>query len=84
MSWIWTHDVKSQQCIYFTLPYRIIAGFGACACNRKTMFWDLTENVGAPIIDITVNFCVPIFEQRRMLTYRHMRQKMRQYGNSKI
>ena len=34
-----THDVKSQQCIYFTLRYRIIALFGACcAYSRKTTF----------------------------------------------
>ena len=52
MPWIWTYDVKSQQCIYFTLPYSIIELFGACACSWKNMFWELIENVGAPVLFI--------------------------------
>ena len=64
MSWIWTHDVKSQQYIYFTLPYRIIALFGACAYSRKTMFWELIENVGAPILYILRLTSVRLFSSR--------------------
>ena len=74
MSWIWTHDVKNQQCIYFTLPYRIIALFGACANSRKNTFWELIENVGTPILYILQLTSVRLYSSRGAcsLTYAHL------------
>ena len=44
--------------------YHIIALFGACAYNRKTAFWELIENVGAPILCIIRLTSVPLYASR--------------------
>ena len=59
---LFSHTVYSCFLVHAPIAKKhVLRSNGKCRC--------------AYIIDITVNFCAPIFEQRRMLTYRSLCQK---------
>ena len=57
---------RFEQVIQYNLInwYRIIAFYGACAYSRKNAFWELIENVGAPILYILRLTSVRLYASR--------------------
>ena len=65
---------RFEQVIQYNLTnwYRIIALFGACAYSRKNAFWELIENVGAPILYILRLTSVRLYASRGELALKEI------------